>query len=73
MIYTCWGCGWRIKERMRCVDPKDIGKHVLFQHHPFHDKYCIDLFINNNYKRTQTQDLDEAEWKAARKLRRTSG
>ena len=57
MILTCWGCGGRINERTvnsdlelftTDVKPEDIGKHVLFEHRPFHDNdYCIGLFLRN--------------------------
>lgn len=65
MIYTCWGCGWRINS---------IINQLLFEHHPFCSELCINLFIKNNRRRAAVQDWYEngvwGNWKKERKVNR---
>ncbi len=45
MIYRCWHCGWRIRQRKEGeADNPRIGKHELWNHHPFCSDYCIELY-----------------------------
>lgn len=53
----------------RNLKPEDIGKHVLFEHHPFHNNYCIELFLKNKRRRAKDSDLYLDIWKKERKIK----
>ena len=60
MIYVCWGCGHRIRQRTISSDreifhldtsPEEIGKYMLYDDLPFCNDYCINI-----YQRQKTKD-----------------
>lgn len=86
MIYNCWNCGWAINKRYgnSDINPKDIGKYLLYNHKPFCSDYCIDCFKSLKTKPDICPIADSCEsgdgfcdhpehynigWKKARKLK----
>ena len=71
MIYTCWFCGWRINQRKPGeADNPNIGKHLLFDHHAFCSKYCINSYkCKKNKKPESPQDWGFIQWKKEHKTK----
>jgi len=81
MIYRCWHCGWRINGRRSGEeDNPRIGRHMIWNSHPFHDEGCIEDYKKENCKtgdnsyEAPTADYTESgrwgEWKKERKIGR---
>lgn len=82
MIYNCWLCGHRIKERTTNSDlevfptkipSEEVGCYVLFEHHPFCGAYCIAEYKKKykGKKRPEVAphaDIYEEIWKRERRL-----
>jgi len=86
MIYNCWNCGWSINKRYgnNEIDPKDVGKYLLYDHKTFCSDYCIDSFKSLKTKPDVCPVADSCEsgdgycdhpehynvgWKKARKMK----
>lgn len=85
MIYVCWGCGHRIRQRTTSSDfeifhldqfilPEEIGQHLLYDHRPFCNDYCINVYQLQKTKPIFISDIDgtwdDDWWKKERKIGR---
>lgn len=80
MIYTCWACGRRINERTTNskmiiyhwdIKPEDIGKYILYEHHPFCNSDCVEKYKNKPI-RSLPADWYVDIWKAKRRHKNAS-
>jgi len=85
MIYNCWFCGKRIRERTynsdmeifhRNIPADQVGRYVLHDHKSFCNKDCVAWYkqrYHGNKQHPQTaphEDIYEHIWKPERKQNR---
>jgi len=51
------------------IRPEDVGKHMLFEHYPFCDEWCIDAYKKKGRK-AEPADRYLEWWKKERKARK---